>query len=479
MVCRCFASPSGHFDITEDGKELIVSFYRLPETNFITLAFVDKDHILAPLEIITRYGQLATLITMLLTSAIVYTVVNAVTKDIFKIADFAKKIGDGNLEEQLSINRNDELGTLAIALENMVSRLKSMIWKAEEATKAKSDFLARMSHEIRTPMNAIIGMAHIGLQSKPEEKQKKCFEKIQHAAGNLLGIINDILDFSKVEAGKLELEMTSFRLSGLIQSMSDLLEGKAKDKGINLSFTVAPDVPDALKGDSLRISQVCINLCTNALKFTEKGSVKVSVKTAEDRGESLLLEFQVQDTGIGLEKHQIAGIFDAFSQADGSTTRRFGGTGLGLTISQRLVHMMGGDIWVESTPNVGSIFYFTILVEKAELGTIDESKQSCNGEISKEDFKDIRVLLVDDNEINQEIGKELLLQVDINPTLANNGAEALEFCKLQAFDLVLMDIHMPIMDGLEATRRIRMHEGPLLSRYAHHSHDSQCYERRP
>ncbi|MFI3186262.1 MAG: response regulator, partial [Methylococcaceae bacterium] len=351
------------------------------------------------------------------------------------------------LEQQVAL-RTEEL-TLS------TFELKEMTQQALTAVQIKQEFLTNMSHEIRTPMNAIMGMAHLTLLTELTPKQHNYLDKISTSAKWLLGIINDILDFSKLEAGKLQLEHSEFRLESVLQYLEDvslpLLDGKA----VTLSFDVDPEVPTALIGDALRLGQVLLNLLANAIKFTKAGSVIVRVALQSSDSHQASLRFGVTDTGIGLSDEQQSGLFTAFTQADSSTTRLYGGTGLGLAICKDLVNAMGGTIGIESSLGVGSCFYFT-----ATFGVqIDSQPELLPVAIPCSDkypsLRNAYVLLVEDNLINQEFMPEILGHEGIRVDLAANGEQALAMISKNDYSAVLMDGQMPVMDGFEATRRIR------------------------
>ncbi len=333
-------------------------------------------------------------------------------------------------------------------------RLHEAMAAAQTANRTKSEFLANMSHEIRTPMNVIIGLSRLALELDPTPKLHGYLTKLQGAARGLLTILNDILDFSKVEAGRLELDSTVFRLPDVLQQVTDLFGERAEEKGLALTCEVAPDVPAWLIGDPQRLGQVLTNLVGNALKFTTTGAVRVQVERLGDEPGFARLRFAVQDTGIGIGEGERRRLFAPFTQADGSITRRFGGTGLGLSISQRLVGLMGGEITVTSAPGQGSTFSFQIRLAVAEAGEVPPKAKSLPLAIPAT-LRGARILLVDDYDLNREVVQELLERLGFSVVVAEDGAQALATLETEVFDVVLMDIHMPVMDGLATTRRIR------------------------
>jgi signal transduction histidine kinase/CheY-like chemotaxis protein len=375
------------------------------------------------------------------------------------MAKAARTFGETGRAPRLSIQTNDEIQELAEAFNTAaVSRMafeRDLVAeraRAEQASRAKSEFLANMSHEIRTPMNGVIGMIDLALDTPLDAEQKQYLDTAASSAESLLSIINDILDFSKIEAGKLDLDPSEFALADGIADGLAALALKADRSGVEMSVEIGSDVPDSLVGDLGRLRQIIVNLVGNAIKFTEKGEVVLRVEAESRSGNDVVLHFAVRDTGIGIPKDKQALIFEAFSQADGSTTRQFGGTGLGLSISSRLVSMMNGRIWVESEPGVGSVFHFTAAfgIGTKSWATHDSPAVSLDG---------VKVLVVDDNGTNRRILHAMLSRWGMRPKLAASGAEALDLLDADngsdRFGLLLVDAVMPEMDGFSLIERIR------------------------
>lgn len=353
---------------------------------------------------------------------------------------------------------NQELSLKQEKLENYVEQLEVATEELAKSTKAKSEFLATMSHEIRTPMNAILGMTHLLKQDSPRKDQLEPINILDFSGKTLLSLIDDVLDFSKIEAGRIEFESIEFELGKLVSVILESFRATAKNKGITIKSSIGEEVPNMLIGDPARLTQILNNLFSNALKFTEEGKVELDISVVEDLGDSIRIQISLSDTGIGIEPERVETIFDSFTQASQNTKRLFGGTGLGLTISKQLTELQGGTISVESEEGKGSTFYVELTFEKGDSKA--EAKNVLAEENSGKSLSGLKVLLAEDNLVNQKVMLRFLERWNVDMKVVDNGLEAVEAIRESNFDVVLMDLQMPKMDGYEASEQIRKLEDP-------------------
>ncbi|HNP48690.1 MAG TPA: response regulator [Bacteroidia bacterium] len=433
-----------------DSYDMILTDINMPEMDGLTLLVKIKEQFAHhKAVVVSAYGDMENIRTAMNRGAFDF-----ITKPI----DFGdlettinKTISEIRLIRQGQVARERLAQTI---MEKEVAELDRQ--KAEQSEKFKQQFLANMSHEIRTPMNSIIGLTNLLVKTNLDQQQAKYLNVIKKSSENLLVIINDILDLSKIEAGKMVFEQTPFLVADALETVYHTLLFKADEKKLGFEINIDKGVPAAISGDPVRLNQILINLAGNAVKFTEKGSVTISVIELSRNGNQSILEFSIRDTGIGIAPEGLNKIFESFSQASNDTTRKFGGTGLGLTISKQLIELQGGSIYVASELGKGTTFSFKIPYAIASADEIGKDKKDTL-QIDKEDLAGMRILLVEDNPFNQIVAVDTLNDLLEKPVIeiADNGLIALDKLTAADFDVVLMDIQMPEMDGFEATRKIR------------------------
>ncbi|MBA6372348.1 response regulator [Colwellia sp. BRX8-4] len=464
-------------DIRINEVNYIAAIVYIEEIEWYAMSLFSKEAMEGSIVILPLF-LVGTLLLFSVIALTLYFLNKLVFKRLIVMNKSVNNIALGNYKDLIKDCRSDELGTLAQGINTMsqeisknLSKIKSQnnalndaIDKANAANNAKSIFLSNMSHEIRTPMNAVLGFAEIGRNTKVLFEKDDSLEQIQRSGEHLLQIINDVLDFSKIGSKQLKLEKISFSFSAILKKITQICKSDIDKKNISLNFLLDDSIPSHLIGDPLKIEQIIINLVSNAIKFTEHGSIDINTRLKRQNENNVIIELSVKDTGIGITPEQQKNLFIAFSQADNSITRKFGGTGLGLAISKQLVEMMGGEITLKSERDKGTEFTFTIPLTYSTEKLEKKIEESADFDLVKlkAALYGKKILLVEDNRINQIVAKKTLEPLSISIDIAENGLQAVEKMKNNTYSLVLMDIQMPELDGLQATEQIRMFDNDTV-----------------